>query len=101
MPSLILLKSSEGVIPNKLIALTGDPQVIGRDENSCQIVIPHHTVSRTHARINAQNGLYFIEDLKSRNRTLVNGKELGKDLPFRIQLKGDDRIKICDFMFQF
>lgn len=101
MPSLILLKSPEGATPNKMIALSGDPQIIGRDADRCQIVIPHHAVSREHAKITSQNGQYFIEDLKSRNHTFVNSKEVGKELPVRTQLKGDDRIKICDFLFQF
>ncbi|HEV3386404.1 MAG TPA: SpoIIE family protein phosphatase [Gemmata sp.] len=101
MPSLILLKSPEGATPNKMIALSGDPQIIGRDADRCQIVIPHHAVSREHAKITSQNGFYFIEDLKSRNHTFVNSKEVGKELPVRTQLKGDDRIKICDFLFQF
>ena len=97
MPSLILLKSPEGATPNKLISLSGDPQIIGRDAERCQIVIPHHAVSREHAKITAQNGSFYIEDMKSRNHTFVNSKEVA----VRTQLKADDRIKICDFLFQF
>jgi len=97
MPSLILLKSPEGIAPNRHINLTGEFQVIGRDQEKCQIVIPHHAVSREHARIVVQNGAYFIEDLKSRNHTYVNSREITG----RTALKADDRIKICDFLFQF
>ena len=97
MPSLILLKSPEGASPNKNIPLTGDQMVIGRDENGCQIVIPHHAVSRKHAQIIRSGGQYFIEDLKSRNKTFVNSKEVAA----RQALKPDDRIKICDFLFRF
>jgi sigma-B regulation protein RsbU (phosphoserine phosphatase) len=97
MPSLILLKSPDGVSPNKQIQLSGAAQVIGRDQDKCQIVIPHHAVSREHAKITVHNGAYFIEDLKSRNHTFVNSKEVAA----RTQLKPDDRIKICDFLFQF
>jgi phosphoserine phosphatase RsbU/P len=71
--------------------------VIGRDQDKCQIVIPHHAVSREHARITTHNGAFYIEDLKSRNHTFVNSKEIGG----RTALKPDDRIKICDFLFQF
>jgi serine phosphatase RsbU (regulator of sigma subunit) len=84
-----------------MIALTGESQIIGRDADRCQIVIPHHAVSREHAKITTQNGQFYIEDMKSRNHTYVNSKEVGKELPNRTQLKGDDRIKICDFLFQF
>jgi serine phosphatase RsbU (regulator of sigma subunit) len=102
MPSLILLKYPDGPAPNKHIQLTGELQVIGRDADKCQIVIPHHAVSREHARILSQNGQFFIEDgdgrgNRSRNHTFVNSKEVVG----RTALKGDDRIKICDFLFQF
>lgn len=100
MPSLILLKSPEGASPNKNIPLNADLMVIGRDENGCQIVIPHHAVSRKHAQITrGTDGKYFIEDLKSRNKTFVNSKEVAP--PVRQPLKPDDRIKICDFLFRF
>jgi serine phosphatase RsbU (regulator of sigma subunit) len=99
MPSLILLKSPEGSSPNKNIPLTADLMVIGRDEKECNIVIPHHAVSRKHAQIVKAGNQYFIEDLKSRNKTFVNSKEVTP--PARQPLKPDDRIKICDFLFRF
>src|ERR1044071_1103441 len=104
MPSLVLLKSpdptSGGASPNKNIPLNADSMVIGRDENGCQIVIPHHAVSRKHAQITrTADGKFYIEDLKSRNKTFVNSKEVLS--PGRQQLKPDDRIKICDFLYRF
>ena len=99
MPSLILVKSPEGASPGKNIPLNGDHLVIGRDESVCQIVIPHHAVSRKHALITRSDGQFFIEDLKSRNKTFVNSKEVPP--PVRQPLKPDDRIKICDFLFRF
>jgi pSer/pThr/pTyr-binding forkhead associated (FHA) protein len=99
MPSLILLKSPEGATPSKNIPLNADLMIIGRDENMCQIVIPHHAVSRKHAQITRSGNQYFIEDLKSRNKTFVNSKEVPP--PNRQPLKPDDRIKICDFLFRF
>ncbi len=102
MPSLILLKIPDGVTTNKTIQLSGDAQTIGRDAEKCQIVIPHHAVSREHARITVQHGEYYLEDgdgrgTRSRNHTFVNSKEITGPVP----LKPDDRIKICDFLFQF
>ncbi len=99
MPSLILVKSPEGASPGKNIPLNGDHLVIGRDESVCQIVIPHHAVSRKHAQITRTGNQFFIEDLKSRNKTYVNSKEVPP--PVRQPLKPDDRIKICDFLFRF
>ncbi len=99
MPTFQLLKIPDGVNTSKTIQLSGESQVIGRDADRCQIVIPHHAVSREHAKITVQNGTFYIEDLKSRNHTFVNGKEVPP--PNRQALKPDDRIKICDFLFQF
>lgn len=98
MPSLILMKSPDGGTPNKTIPLNGDLMVIGR-EDGCQIVIPHHAVSRKHAQIVRAGNQFFIEDLKSRNKTFVNSKEVTP--PVRHPLNPDDRIKICDFLFRF
>lgn len=105
MPSLILLKSPDGVLisNNKSITLSEGAQTIGRDAEKCQIVIPHHAVSREHARVTFKNGQFYIEDgdgrgTRSRNHTFVNSKEISAT---PVALKPDDRIKICDFLFQF
>lgn len=97
MPSLVLMKSPGGGNPGETIPLDGEAFVIGRDADMCQIVIPHHAVSRKHAQIVRQQGIYYLEDLKSRNHTYLNNKELNGRSP----LNGEDRIKICDFLFMF
>jgi sigma-B regulation protein RsbU (phosphoserine phosphatase) len=96
MPSLVLRKSPGGT-PGETISLDGDLFVIGRDADTCQIVIPHHAVSRRHAQITRTNGSYFIEDLRSRNNTFVNNKQVTT----RTTLKPADRVKICDFLFEY
>ena len=97
MPSLILLKSPGGASPGETIPLDGELLVIGRDADTCQIVIPHHAVSRRHAQISRTGGNFFIEDLRSRNNTFVNSKQV----TIRTALKPEDKIKICDFLFRF
>lgn len=97
MPSLILLKSPGGAPPGETIPLDADLMVIGRDADTCQIVIPHHAVSRRHAQITRTQGNFYVEDLRSRNRTFVNSKEVTT----RTLLKPEDKIKICDFLFRF
>ncbi|MBX9580906.1 MAG: FHA domain-containing protein [Gemmataceae bacterium] len=97
MASLVLLKSPAGASVGQVIPLDGDELVVGREPELCQIVIPHHAVSRQHARITRADGQYFIEDLKSRNHTFVNSKEVTDRTP----LRHDDRIKVCDFLFRF
>src|SRR5579883_1104448 len=96
MPSLILIKAPGGSSAGQAYPLTGDALVLGREE-ACDIVIPNHAVSRRHAQIKRANGQYVIDDLKSRNKTFVNNREVTA----ATVLKNDDRIKICDFLFRF
>lgn len=51
----------------------GAMMTIGRDGKN-DIVVGHPTVSRAHARIEADDGNYRITDFNSRNGTRVNGK---------------------------
>lgn len=53
---------------------TGGAYVIGKDPSICDVVFQDLSVSRQHARIFVDDGQnVFIEDLGSRNGTLVNG----------------------------
>jgi serine phosphatase RsbU (regulator of sigma subunit)/pSer/pThr/pTyr-binding forkhead associated (FHA) protein len=76
--------------------LVEDEIVIGRDPKY-RIVIGHGAVSRRHARLVFDDNRYFIEDLRSRNGTYVNGKRLAD----RVQLRNNDRIDICHTGFVF
>ncbi len=97
MPSLVLIKSPGAATANQTFPLAGPLTVLGREDN-CDIVVPNHAVSRKHAQISLRNGSqYFVEDLKSRNGTMVNNEPV---LQPRM-LKHDDRLKICDFLYRF
>ncbi len=96
MPTLKLIKAPGMTGPGQSYALAADEVVLGR-EDVCGIVVPNHAVSRKHARIICSNGNFYIEDLKSRNKTLVNNREITE----RHALKHDDRIKICDFQYLY
>ena len=61
---------------------------IGRRENN-DIVIPNLTVSGYHAKIDAMGDSYLLTDLKSKNKTYVNGKEVSAVL-----LSDNDSISI-------
>jgi signal transduction histidine kinase/CheY-like chemotaxis protein len=67
----------------------GEESVVGRQPD-CQVQITSEDCSRRHARIRrAGDGLFMLEDLGSRNGTLVNG------LPVRQQiLRFGDKIQI-------
>lgn len=75
--------------------------VIGRDPAESNLLvgqpgpgIPYGLlgISRKHARITFQNGVYHIEDLDSTNGTFVRGQRLSKGQPFFLQ--HDDVIRI-------
>jgi len=78
-------------------SLVEDEIVVGRD-SKCDIVIDDHTVSRRHARLTLENDDYFIEDLRSRNGTYVNGRRVTG----RVRLSSDDHVMVCgtEFLFQ-
>jgi VWFA-related protein len=70
------------------IALTGQELTIGRGPENA-LVLADPLVSRRHARVLYEDGAYWIEDLESRNGTLVNGEE-----STRRALAADDEITI-------
>jgi phosphoserine phosphatase RsbU/P len=74
--------------------------VLGRDPSECQIVIKDvPAVSRKHARLIKSGNSYAVEDLKSRNRTYLNG-EPGAIDEVRV-LRPGDQIRICEVTFVF
>lgn len=72
------------------VSIDAVPFLIGRQgENN--LVLRDNRISRSHARISAQNGDYVIEDLDSRHGVFVNGQRVKRQ-----RLKEGDRI---DFGF--
>jgi len=94
MASLTVLKGNN---PQQRLKLEGAEEfVMGRNPD-CNIHIPNTAVSRQHAKIVRAHNTFFIEDLGSRNGTLLNNQAVTQ----RTQLKDNDKIKICDWMFSF
>jgi serine phosphatase RsbU (regulator of sigma subunit)/pSer/pThr/pTyr-binding forkhead associated (FHA) protein len=93
---MAILKRVTGDPAGQLIELKNDVTVIGRSPE-CHIVLDPNGVSRRHAEIRKVGGAFFLADLRSRNKTLVNNTEVkaGADHP----LKTGDRINICDVEF--
>ena len=92
MPSLILIKAPGGSSAGQAYPLTADAIVLGREE-TCDIVIPNHAVSRRHAQITRSNGRYFIDDLKSRNHPFPDLAREGDwyEAPFWVWRPGSPR----------
>jgi len=70
--------------------------ILGRHPE-CDVVLDQGAVSRQHAQISVIDGEYFIEDLHSRNGTLVNGLAIDS----RYKLSDGDEVKICDLALAF
>ena len=93
MASLQVLK---GMTPGLQFPIEADRAILGRHPD-CDIVLDVGAVSRQHAQILQIESDFYVEDLKSRNGTFVNGQQI-RD---RQRLEDNDRIKICDLLFTF
>jgi pSer/pThr/pTyr-binding forkhead associated (FHA) protein len=74
IPALILLPKALPDLPEAL-RYTLAEMVVGR-EPGCEIVFPYDTISSRHARFRYTQQQWWLEDLGSRNGTLVNGARL-------------------------
>jgi sigma-B regulation protein RsbU (phosphoserine phosphatase) len=86
----------KGSRPGQVLELRGERMILGRHP-SCEIVLDNAAVSRQHAQILNRRGTFFLEDLRSRNRTLLNGTAIDGREP----LKDADEVTICDIVLQF
>jgi transcriptional regulator with GAF, ATPase, and Fis domain len=68
---------------------------IGRDPSNL-ICVPEQAVSREHARIYAKDTRWMLQDLGSRNGTMVDGAYIGE-----VELEPNHEIRVGDAMFKF
>ena len=62
--------------------LDGGTHIIGRSEQA-DLVITDRSLSRQHVRLAFHDGAWTIEDLGSRNGTVVNGQRIDRPTPLR------------------
>ncbi|MBI3863925.1 MAG: SpoIIE family protein phosphatase [Planctomycetia bacterium] len=93
---MAVLKVIKGSCPGQLVELLGERMVMGRHP-SCQIVLDNAAVSRNHAQILESHGTYYLEDLRSRNGTLLNGTRIQG----RTEIRDDDEIRVCEVVLRF
>src|SRR5437016_4848951 len=93
---MALLSFIRGANQGSMVELAGDKVILGRNQD-CTVVLNVPAVSREHAVIRRIQGKFYIEDMKSRNGTFVNSKEVTT----RTLLKDNDKIKICDNLLAF
>jgi phosphoserine phosphatase RsbU/P len=91
-----VLKVVSGDEAGRVAELAGERAVIGRHPN-CQIVFENAAISRHHCQILESHGTFYLEDLRSRNGTHLNGQPVEG----RTQLHENDQIRICDIIATF
>jgi len=94
--TVAVLKVLEGSVPGQILELTEDRMVLGRHPK-CQIVLDNAAVSRHHAQVLENHGVFYVEDLRSRNGTFLNDTAVSG----RTEIKDQDKITVCDIIFQF
>ena len=94
--AVAFLELKSGSRSGERVSLREGRVVIGRHP-ACDIVIDASAVSRQHAAITIHDGHATIEDLRSRNGTLYNGRPLAA--PHR--LAEGDQIQICEQLLVF
>ena len=93
----VMLKVLTGSHAGKEIAVASEKFLIGRSD-SCSLRPKSESVSRKHCIIVLKEGRVLVQDLKSRNGTLVNGKRLPTDMAK--VLKPNDKLTIGKLEFE-
>jgi hypothetical protein len=78
------------------VAVNKDRFVIGRGKQSSDLTLKDPNVSRQHAMIEFQNGVYFMVDMGSTNGVEYNGQRIA-----RKQIAEGDVFRICDHDLRF
>ena len=93
----VMLKVLSGTHEGKLIQIKDEKFLIGRSE-SCQLRPKSESISRKHCVIVQKDGRVLLLDLKSRNGTYVNEKQLS---PERAKiLKNGDQLRCGQLEFE-
>src|SRR5262249_44702320 len=96
MDAMARLVVLEGPESGREFPLSGDRAVIGR-EPDLDVSLRSTAISRRHAQISCVHGDYFVEDLGSKNGTLLNGKRVDRRTP----LAATDRLCVGEFILEF
>jgi len=67
-----VIKVLTGLEAGRVHLVVTDELIVGR-QSTCDLRIDDSSLSRQHCRIHKSNGVFFVEDLGSRNGTQVNG----------------------------
>jgi len=94
-PGLVLVYSPYHERLPSMVAFQEGENLLGRDPEH-RISLPDAAVSRTHARVERRGEDCWIEDCRSTNGTLVNGRRMD-----RVRLRDHDVVRVGDNVFRF
>jgi len=93
---LVTLYAPEGtIVPAAIAVLPTHALVIGREPPPGGLALPLASVSRVHARVALRGAEITVEDLESRNGTLVNGVKVE-----RAFLEHGDELRVGEVVFK-
>ncbi len=85
---------------HKALTFAKDRVSIGRaHSNDVRLSSPMRLVSKQHAEIRQEKGMFWIVDLGSKNATWLNGRRLESERPYALQ--HGDRLLVGDFQIEF
>lgn len=93
-----MLIDVKNITGKKTVLLDKSVIQIGRGVHN-DIAIDQHSVSGSHAIIQYKDGSFYLEDQRSKNKTLLNGAEIAPNTP--IKLKSGDEIVFDIYKFIF
>jgi serine/threonine protein kinase len=85
-----------GPLAGQRFVLHQDVTTLGRTQGN-DIILPHPTVSRYHARLEFRDGQWYLEDLNSSNGTCVNQVRIDRAAPL---MEGDE-LRLGDEIMDF
>lgn len=86
-------------IKGRRICMEGEaPVLLGTLNGQVDHVLPSAAVSRIHAKLEKREGIWYLQDMNSRNGTWVNEKELCGEQ--KMELHERDQIRFADVIYE-
>ncbi len=99
-PFKLLVEYAPAPGRQRAMTFAKDRVSIGRAHtNDVRLLNPMRLVSRQHAEIRQEKGMYWVVDLGSKNATLLNGRRIEAERPYALQ--HGDRLLVGDFQIEF
>ena len=99
-PFKLLVEYTPSSGKHRALAFAKDRVSIGRaHSNDVKLTNPMRLVSRRHAEIRQEKGMFWVVDLGSKNATLLNGRRIEAERPYALQ--DGDRLLVGDFQIEF